>query len=92
MTASMQQTSALLDRAARIALRGHGNVEPNPMVGCVVTDRSGRVIAEGHHRTCGGPHAEAIAKAVVDDEGNHHGLRSASKATKAAIVKRARRS
>ncbi|HAW94819.1 MAG TPA: bifunctional diaminohydroxyphosphoribosylaminopyrimidine deaminase/5-amino-6-(5-phosphoribosylamino)uracil reductase RibD [Phycisphaerales bacterium] len=61
MTPSMQQTGALLDRAARIALRGHGNVEPNPMVGCVITDRNGRVIAEGHHRNCGGPHAEAIA-------------------------------
>ena len=50
-----------LDRAARIALRGHGRVEPNPLVGCVVLDAEGRVVAEGHHRRCGEAHAERIA-------------------------------
>ena len=73
MTPPKPRTIELLDRAARIALRGHGNVEPNPMVGCVITDRSGRVISEGHHRTCGGPHAEAIAleKAGAEAAGGH---------------------
>lgn len=51
----------LLDRAARIALRGHGGCEPNPMVGCVIADHSGNVIAEAHHARVGQDHAERIA-------------------------------
>ncbi|RJP42131.1 MAG: bifunctional diaminohydroxyphosphoribosylaminopyrimidine deaminase/5-amino-6-(5-phosphoribosylamino)uracil reductase RibD [Phycisphaerales bacterium] len=47
-------------RALRLALRGEGRVEPNPMVGCVLT-RRGRVIGEGYHHRFGGPHAEVEA-------------------------------
>jgi diaminohydroxyphosphoribosylaminopyrimidine deaminase/5-amino-6-(5-phosphoribosylamino)uracil reductase len=50
-----------LEHAARIALRGHGRVEPNPMVGSVVLDAKGAVIGEGHHARCGEAHAERIA-------------------------------
>ncbi|QOJ01581.1 MAG: bifunctional diaminohydroxyphosphoribosylaminopyrimidine deaminase/5-amino-6-(5-phosphoribosylamino)uracil reductase RibD [Phycisphaeraceae bacterium] len=50
----------MLDRAARLALRGAGLVEPNPMVGAVIV-RGGEVIGAGHHRFFGGPHAEAEA-------------------------------
>lgn len=72
-------------RAARIAWRGHGGAEPNPMVGCVLLDSSGRFVAEGYHRRCGGPHAEADALAragtrvrngtavVTLEPCNHHG-------------------
>ncbi len=49
-------------RAIRLARRGEGRVEPNPMVGCVIV-RSGSVIAEGSHRRFGGPHAEVAALA-----------------------------
>jgi len=35
------------------------------MVGCVVLDRRGRVVAEGWHRKAGAPHAEADALARV---------------------------
>jgi diaminohydroxyphosphoribosylaminopyrimidine deaminase/5-amino-6-(5-phosphoribosylamino)uracil reductase len=55
--------ASFLRRAARIAVRGHGGAEPNPMVGCVLVDRSGAVIAEGFHRRCGEAHAEAMALA-----------------------------
>ncbi|MFN5497529.1 MAG: bifunctional diaminohydroxyphosphoribosylaminopyrimidine deaminase/5-amino-6-(5-phosphoribosylamino)uracil reductase RibD, partial [bacterium] len=51
----------LMDRAVRLAARGHGGAEPNPMVGCVIVDDAGSVIAEGFHRRCGGPHAEVEA-------------------------------
>lgn len=51
---------ALLRRALALALKGEGRVEPNPMVGCVIS-RGGRVIAEGYHRRFGGPHAEIEA-------------------------------
>ncbi|MCH2133084.1 MAG: bifunctional diaminohydroxyphosphoribosylaminopyrimidine deaminase/5-amino-6-(5-phosphoribosylamino)uracil reductase RibD [Phycisphaerales bacterium] len=51
----------LLDRAARQALRGHGLVEPNPMVGCVVSDEAGRVRSVESHVRFGGAHAEVRA-------------------------------
>jgi diaminohydroxyphosphoribosylaminopyrimidine deaminase/5-amino-6-(5-phosphoribosylamino)uracil reductase len=50
----------LMARAARLALRGHGGAEPNPMVGCLMVAR-GEVVGFGHHRRCGGPHAEMEA-------------------------------
>jgi diaminohydroxyphosphoribosylaminopyrimidine deaminase/5-amino-6-(5-phosphoribosylamino)uracil reductase len=55
------------------------------MVGCVILDSAGRFVAEGHHRRCGGPHAEADALAragsrarggtavVTLEPCNHHG-------------------
>jgi diaminohydroxyphosphoribosylaminopyrimidine deaminase/5-amino-6-(5-phosphoribosylamino)uracil reductase len=52
-----------LDHAARIALRGHGLVEPNPLVGCVVLDASGSLVGEGYHQYFGQAHAERIALA-----------------------------
>jgi len=54
----------LMQRAARLALRGHGGAEPNPMVGCAIADDRGRVIGEGFHRRCGEAHAE---RAALDD-------------------------
>jgi diaminohydroxyphosphoribosylaminopyrimidine deaminase/5-amino-6-(5-phosphoribosylamino)uracil reductase len=47
-------------RALGLALRGQGRVEPNPMVGCLITHED-HVIAEGYHRRFGGPHAEVEA-------------------------------
>lgn len=50
----------LMDRAARAALRGAGNVEPNPTVGCVILSRDGQIVTGRHHRY-GDLHAEADA-------------------------------
>ncbi|MSR28786.1 MAG: bifunctional diaminohydroxyphosphoribosylaminopyrimidine deaminase/5-amino-6-(5-phosphoribosylamino)uracil reductase RibD [Phycisphaerales bacterium] len=52
-----------LAHAARLALRGHGGVEPNPMVGCIIVHPDGRLVSWGAHTRCGGPHAEAVALA-----------------------------
>jgi diaminohydroxyphosphoribosylaminopyrimidine deaminase / 5-amino-6-(5-phosphoribosylamino)uracil reductase len=38
-------------------------ISPNPRVGCVLLDASGEVVAVGHHRGPGTPHAEADALA-----------------------------
>ncbi len=47
-------------RALQLAASGAGHVSPNPMVGAVIV-AGGRVIGEGYHRRCGGPHAEMEA-------------------------------
>ena len=44
-------------QALRLAERGRGFVEPNPMVGAVLV-RDGAVVAGGHHQRYGGAHAE----------------------------------
>ncbi|MDP2653964.1 MAG: bifunctional diaminohydroxyphosphoribosylaminopyrimidine deaminase/5-amino-6-(5-phosphoribosylamino)uracil reductase RibD [Candidatus Omnitrophota bacterium] len=47
-------------RACELAWEGRGKTSPNPMVGALIV-KNGRIIAEGWHRRCGGPHAEIIA-------------------------------
>jgi diaminohydroxyphosphoribosylaminopyrimidine deaminase/5-amino-6-(5-phosphoribosylamino)uracil reductase len=59
----------MLNLAARAALRAAGNVEPNPMVGCVLW-RDGRIIGIGHHQFFGGPHAEVNALADCAHRGH----------------------
>ena len=51
----------LLERAIGLAEQGWGRVQPNPMVGAVVTDEAGKVLGEGFHAVYGGPHAEVVA-------------------------------
>lgn len=53
--------SAWMKRAIRLAERGWGRVQPNPMVGAVVVDTEGRMVGQGHHTEYGGPHAEVNA-------------------------------
>lgn len=54
-------TSHNMKRALALARRGLGRTSPNPMVGAVIVDDSGQIIAEGYHRKAGGAHAEAEA-------------------------------
>lgn len=66
-----QRDLELLHKAARLAIRGHGGAEPNPMVGCVITNSDGAVSGSGFHQTCGKAHAEinAIQSAGVETRG-----------------------
>ncbi len=58
----MEQHTALMQRALDAALLGP-EADPNPRVGCVVTDAAGAVVGVGHHRGAGTPHAEVDALA-----------------------------
>lgn len=49
-----------MNRCIELARLGLGDVAPNPMVGAVVV-HEGKIIGEGFHRECGGPHAEVHA-------------------------------
>ncbi|WP_299301946.1 bifunctional diaminohydroxyphosphoribosylaminopyrimidine deaminase/5-amino-6-(5-phosphoribosylamino)uracil reductase RibD [uncultured Brachybacterium sp.] len=50
-----------LRRALEIAADPAVPLGPNPRVGCVLLSPAGDVLAEGHHRGAGTPHAEADA-------------------------------
>ncbi len=49
-----------MQRCLQLARCGEAGAAPNPMVGAVVVC-DGRIIGEGYHRRCGGPHAEVNA-------------------------------
>jgi len=52
---------AHMARCLELAERYRGRTSPNPLVGCVIVDRRGKVIAEGAHRGPGTDHAEIVA-------------------------------
>ncbi|MBR2201557.1 MAG: bifunctional diaminohydroxyphosphoribosylaminopyrimidine deaminase/5-amino-6-(5-phosphoribosylamino)uracil reductase RibD [Bacteroidales bacterium] len=56
----------IMSRCISLARLGAGNVSTNPMVGAVVVHK-GKIIGEGYHRKCGGPHAEVNAINSVKD-------------------------
>lgn len=54
--------------ALKLAARGMGFTEPNPMVGAVVV-KNGRIIAVGYHQRFGADHAERAALKNVTEPG-----------------------
>jgi diaminohydroxyphosphoribosylaminopyrimidine deaminase / 5-amino-6-(5-phosphoribosylamino)uracil reductase len=51
----------------QLAKKGEGNVDPNPLVGCVIVHED-HIISEGYHAFFGGPHAEPNAiLPIIDD-------------------------
>ncbi len=62
-----------MQRCLKLARKGEGKVNPNPMVGCIIV-RDGKIVGEGYHKAFGGPHAEI------------HALKHAGKKTNGAIL------
>ncbi|MCS7022346.1 MAG: bifunctional diaminohydroxyphosphoribosylaminopyrimidine deaminase/5-amino-6-(5-phosphoribosylamino)uracil reductase RibD [Gemmataceae bacterium] len=62
-----EQYQRWMEQALRAAARGRGTVEPNPLVGAVIIDSQGEVVAVGWHERFGGPHAEVIALRQAGD-------------------------
>ena len=56
-------------RCLELARRFAGRTSPNPIVGCVIVDRWGKVIAEGAHEKAGTAHAEIVALAKARKAG-----------------------
>ena len=50
--------------ALKLAQKGEGRVNPNPLVGAVIV-KDGMIIGRGYHREYGGPHAEREALASL---------------------------
>ncbi len=49
-----------MERALKLAKKGLGRTNPNPMVGAVIV-KEGKILGEGYHGYYGGPHAEVVA-------------------------------
>jgi diaminohydroxyphosphoribosylaminopyrimidine deaminase/5-amino-6-(5-phosphoribosylamino)uracil reductase len=60
-----------MHHALRLAMRGLGQVAPNPAVGCVIVSPSGRIVGRGWTQKGGRPHAEteALAQAGAEAKG-----------------------
>lgn len=52
-------------RCLELAARAEGRTAPNPLVGSVIIDTAGEVVAEGYHQKAGLPHAEAEALQIA---------------------------
>lgn len=56
----MMEDEFYMKRCLRLARRGMGRVNPNPMVGAVLV-KDGEILAQGYHKGPGAPHAEILA-------------------------------
>jgi diaminohydroxyphosphoribosylaminopyrimidine deaminase/5-amino-6-(5-phosphoribosylamino)uracil reductase len=57
----------MMRRAIELAALGRHTTQPNPCVGCVITQGE-RVVGEGWHRKWGEPHAEPLALQAAGEE------------------------
>ena len=69
-TPTLPDDEQWMRRCLWLARQGVAGAPPNPMVGAVVVFE-GRIIGEGYHRRCGGPHAEVFAIESVKPADRH---------------------
>ena len=63
----MTTDELFMQRCIQLARQGAAGAAPNPMVGAAIVC-DGRIIGEGFHRRCGGPHAEVNAIGSVREK------------------------
>jgi diaminohydroxyphosphoribosylaminopyrimidine deaminase/5-amino-6-(5-phosphoribosylamino)uracil reductase len=56
-------------QALGLAAKGRGYVSPNPLVGCVIIGKDGKVIGTGYHQKFGEAHAEVNAVRNAEQKG-----------------------
>ncbi|MFQ5406301.1 MAG: bifunctional diaminohydroxyphosphoribosylaminopyrimidine deaminase/5-amino-6-(5-phosphoribosylamino)uracil reductase RibD [Candidatus Micrarchaeia archaeon] len=56
----MPSDEFFMKKALRFASKGKGLVEPNPLVGCIIT-KNNKTISQSFHQSFGKPHAEILA-------------------------------
>ncbi len=61
----MNNDEYFMEKALKLAKKGIGKTNPNPIVGAVVV-KNGKIIGKGYHKYYGGPHAEVYA---IDEAG-----------------------
>ncbi|HEX5062968.1 MAG TPA: bifunctional diaminohydroxyphosphoribosylaminopyrimidine deaminase/5-amino-6-(5-phosphoribosylamino)uracil reductase RibD [Kofleriaceae bacterium] len=61
-----ERDAAFMARALALAEKWRGRTAPNPIVGCVIVNARGEVIAEGAHKGPGHKHGEIAALAKLD--------------------------
>ena len=54
-------------RCLELAALAEGRTAPNPLVGSVIIDCAGKIVAEGYHKKAGLPHAEAEALRIAGE-------------------------
>jgi diaminohydroxyphosphoribosylaminopyrimidine deaminase / 5-amino-6-(5-phosphoribosylamino)uracil reductase len=64
MTSEIQTA---MHRAIALSWQALGHTSPNPNVGCVILDATGRLVGEGFTAPAGGPHAEVRALAMAGE-------------------------
>ncbi len=64
----MSTNEYYMQTALELAVAGIGDVEPNPLVGCVIV-KNNQIIGRGYHQRFGGPHAEINALADCRQKG-----------------------
>lgn len=64
----MKNYEKYMKKCIKLALKADGKTSPNPLVGCVVLDKNGKVISKGYHKAYGKAHAEADALNKLKDE------------------------
>ena len=67
-SSSRESDEYFLHRALELARKGIGLTSPNPCVGAVVVDHTGRVVGEGSHTFEGIKHAEVLALEQAGDK------------------------
>lgn len=57
-----------MQRCLELAIQAHGRTAPNPMVGAVIVDEEGHVLAEDYHHRRGEPHAEPNVLSLLGEK------------------------